>query len=770
MQLLNSIALFLSSFFLWANHVSSQRSTYIVHMDKPSMPKAFSSHSFWYFSLVKSSSKPVVTQTTLLAAADKSEPKLIYTYDNAFHGFSAVLSTQELEVLKKSTGFISAYADGLVTPDTTHSTKFLGLNTAAGLWPASEFGKDVIIGIIDTGIWPESPSFNDDGMTPIPARWKGICQQGQEFNSSICNKKLIGARYFNAGVRAAEPTVHINIDSARDEDGHGTHVASIAAGNYVEGVSFLGYAPGTARGVAPRARIAAYKTLWFGSYESDTLAGIDHAVADGVDILSISITYRRSDLFENPIASATFGAREKGVIVCMSAGNRGPSIATLRAGIPWAVVVASGTVDRWFAGTITLGNEKTITGWTMFPARASVRNLNLVYNETLSACNSTELLRESPSNSIIVCNLTDQSLDFVFLMEYLSDSDVKAAIIISEDTSILRSTSFRYPGAVITRREAAEVINYALTSAAPTATMDFQQTIIGPEPRVAPALSGSSSRGPGQAYEGILKPDIMAPGVLILAAYSPNSFDSPRIGKNIFLTVDYSLLSGTSMAAPHIAGVAALLKAARPEWSPAAIQSAMMTTANHLDSTNQPIKDMAFDTYRVASPLGIGSGQVDPNRALHPGLVYDSSPQDFVNLVCSMNFTREQTQTIIRSSYNCTRPSSDLNYASFIALFSFEQRGMTFTKKFKRTVTNVGDGAATYRAKLEQPENATVKLWPETLVFRKKYEKRSYSLSIHYRGDIETPYRQGSLTWTDDTGKYAVRSPIVVSPGVDNYE
>lgn len=735
-------------------------------MDKSSMPKAFSTHHFWYSSLLKSAKS--VAQTSL-DAADKSEPKLIYTYDHAFHGFSAVMSRDELQVLKKSGGFVSAYVDDVVTPDTTHSTKFLSLNTAAGIWPASQYGKDVIIGIIDTGIWPESQSFNDDGMTGVPAGWKGICQEGQEFNSSLCNKKLIGARYFNAGVRAAEPTVHISMNSARDEDGHGTHVASIAAGNYVDGVSFFGYAPGTARGVAPRARIAAYKTLWSGSYESDTLAGIDQAVADGVHIISISITYRRPDLFANPIAAATFGAREKGVVVCMSAGNRGPSIATLRAGIPWAVVVASGTVDRWFAGIITLGNGKTITGWTTFPARALVRNLQLVYNHTLSACNSTELLRQSPYDSIVICNATreDESLPFFLLMDYLSNSDARAAIIISEDTSLLRSTSFEFPVSIITPIEAVDVIEYASNTAAPTATIEFQQTIIGAEPRAAPALSGSSSRGPGQSYEGILKPDIMAPGVLILAAYNPHK-NGPRI-VNTFLSSDYTLLSGTSMAAPHIAGVVALLKAARPEWSAAAIQSAMMTTANHLDNTKQPIKDMGFNSYRVASPLGIGSGQVDPNRALDPGLIYDATPQDFVNLVCSMNFTREETQTIIRSSYNCSTPSSDLNYPSFIALFSFDQRGMTLTKTFKRTVTNVGNGAATYRVKFEQPENATVRIWPQTLVFRKKYEKQSYSLRVRYRGDIGSPYRHGSLTWIEESGKYAVRSPIVVSPGVDNY-
>ncbi|KAI3460195.1 hypothetical protein Pfo_016858 [Paulownia fortunei] len=766
MELPDTVALILFSLFLLAHHIdhaSAERSTYIVHMDKSSMPKAFSNHHYWYSSMLKSVKSVAQTSTD----GDKPEPKLIYTYDNAFHGFSAVMSKDELEALQMSPGFLSAYADDVVTPDTTHSYKFLSLNTATGLWPASEYGKDVIIGVIDTGVWPESPSFRDDGMTEIPARWKGICQAGEEFNSSLCNKKLIGARYFNEGVRAANPGVTITMNSARDVDGHGTHVASTAAGNYVNGVSFFGYAPGTARGVAPRARLAVYKVLWGGGVSSDILAGIDQAVADGVDILSISLSNRNTNLYENPLAIASFGAREKGVLVCLSAGNRGPSIATLLSGIPWAVVVASGTVDRWFAGTLTLGNGKTITGWSTFPARATIRILPLVYNETLSACNSTELLTEFPDNSIIICNITDGTTDFSFLMNYLSESNVRAAVIVSEDTSILRSNSFRYPGAVITPTQALEVINYASNSAAPTASIDFQQTVLGAETRAAPALSDSSSRGPAQSYQGILKPDIMAPGVLILAAYNPQT-NGPRIGNNIFLSSDYTLLSGTSMACPHISGVAALLKAAHPEWSPAAIQSAMMTTANPLDNTNQPIKDMAFD-YRAATPLGIGSGQVDPNRSLDPGLIYDASLQDYVNLVCSMNFTREQTQTIIRSSYNCSSPSSDLNYPSFIALFNFEERGMTLTRKFKRTVTNVGDGTATYKVKLEKPENTRVRIWPKTLVFQKKYEKQSYSLTIRYRGDIDSFPGHGSLTWIEKTGKHTVRSPIVVSPGVDNF-
>ncbi|KAG6425150.1 hypothetical protein SASPL_115576 [Salvia splendens] len=754
MQLPLSVCLILFSFLLWANHVSSKSSTYIIHMDKPSMPKAFSTHHYWYSSLLKS--------------ATSAEAKLIYTYDHAFHGFSAVLSIDELQALKKSEGFVSASVSKAVTLDTTRSVSFLGLNTATGIWPASHYGKDVIIGIIDSGIWPESPSFNDDGMTEIPPGWKGICQQGPDFNSSLCNKKLIGARFFDAASRAEDPERFFI--SARDTDGHGTHVASIAAGNFVNNVSYFGYAPGTARGVAPRARIAAYKT---GSNEADTLAAVDQAVADGVHIISISLGYETANLFDNPIAAATFGAREKGIIVCKSAGNRGPSIATMIAGIPWEFVVASGTIDRWFAGTITLGNGKTITGFTMFPARASVINLPLIYNETVLACDSSELLSQSFLSRIVVCNITNEDgpVNFFAVMQNLINSNVRAAVIISEDSVRIRSTYFPFPGAVITSGQAVELIEYATTSASPTATIDFQQTIIGPNlPRGAasPALSGSSSRGPSQTYQEILKPDIMAPGVLILAAYSPIGTGS-QIGDRIFLSTDYALESGTSMATPHIAGVAALLKAVHPEWSPAAIQSAMMTTANHLDETKQPIKDQSFISYRVASPLGMGSGQVDPNRALDPGLVYESTPQDLADLVCSMNYTREQIRAIIRSSYNCSRRSPDLNYPSFIALFNFDQRGMTLTRTFKRTVTNVGSGAAKYRMKLEKPENSTVTVTPTTLVFGKKYEKRSYSLSIRYRGDIELTYRQGSLTWIEETGKYVVRSPIVISGGVDNY-
>ncbi|KAL0352020.1 UNVERIFIED_CONTAM: Subtilisin-like protease SBT3 [Sesamum calycinum] len=217
------------------------------------------------------------------------------------------------------------------------------------------------------------------------------------------------------------------------------------------------------------------------------------------------------------------------------------------------------------------------------------------------------------------------------------------------------------------------------------------------------------------------------------------------------------------MACPHISGVAALLKAAHPEWSPAAIRSAMMTTANPIDNTQKPIKDMGSN-YHVATPLDMGAGQVDPNRALDPGLIYDASPQDYVNLVCALNYTREQTQSIIRSSYNCSSPSTDLNYPAFVALYDPLQERTTLTQKFQRTVTNVGNGAATYKVKVKRPKDSVITVSPEKLVFHKKNEKQRFSLTIRYKTYKDYVINHGSITWMEENGKHTVRSPIVVTP------
>ncbi|GFS30631.1 subtilisin-like serine endopeptidase family protein [Actinidia rufa] len=670
--------------FLLIHHVGSmsvERSTYIVHMDKSVMPKAFASHHHWYTSTVDSLS-PVDPS---VVDGSRSKASLVYSYDNVARGFSAVLSKGELEVVKKLPGFVSAYRDRQIKLRTTHTPEFLSLNPSAGLWPASNYGKDVIIGVVDTGVLPESRSFLEDGMTssPIPSKWKGTCQVGEEFNASMCNAKLIGARYFNKGLLASDPNITLTMNSARDTLGHGTHCASTAAGNYVDGASFFGYAEGTARGIAPRARVAVYKVQWPEGFQaSDFLAGIDQAVADGVDVLSLSFGFDEDlPFYENPIAIASFGAMEKGVIV--------------------------------------------------FSCRSALVESFIYYNKTLASCDSVALLLDEASfGNIVICEDTG---DFFTQLEVVARSRAAAAIFISKDPDLFTSADFPWPGVVISPRDGPAVMNYVKTSARPLATMAFKQTVVGTKP--APALESYSSRGPSRTYTRLLKPDLMAPGSLVLAAWIPNK-SAARIGSAIRLSNDYKLLTGTSMACPHVAGVAALLRAAHPKWSPSAIYSAMMTTANALDNTNNPIRDNGRNR-TFANPLAMGSGQIDPNLALNPGLVYDLTLQDY--------------------------PSPDLNYPSFIAFYTNRTTKNT-TATFQRTVTNVGDGPATYKVEVVAPAGSVVTVSPKMLFFSNKYEKNSYNLSVEYKSDKNGMVTFGSVIWVEDKGTYRVRSPIVVSP------
>ncbi|KAK9107402.1 hypothetical protein Syun_023413 [Stephania yunnanensis] len=148
------------------------------------MPKAFSSHHIWYAS---------VFSTTSGGSQSGSTPSLLYTYSNAIHGFSARLSLDKLRAIQKLPRFVSFTRDVPTAVDTTRTPEFLGLNFASGAWPDSNYGKDMIIGLFNTGNWPESDTFMDDSMAGVPQRWKGECEVGTNFNSFMCNKKLIGA-------------------------------------------------------------------------------------------------------------------------------------------------------------------------------------------------------------------------------------------------------------------------------------------------------------------------------------------------------------------------------------------------------------------------------------------------------------------------------------------------------------------------------------------------------------------------------------------------
>ncbi|KAK9096959.1 hypothetical protein Sjap_022456 [Stephania japonica] len=737
--------IFLLSFLLFSQFIafnSSQRfQTYIIHMDSSAIPKVFADHHSWYRATLSS-----ISQSTSINSNH------LYTYTHAISGFCAKLTPFELNALQTSPGFVSYVPDIVGKPHTTRTPKFLGLNSRSGAWPQSNYGKGVVIGLLDSGVWPESESYRDDGMPDIPTKWKGKCVSDSAFNASMCNKKLIGVRYYNKGLIAHRPGIQISSNSSRDVEGHGTHTSTTAAGNIVGNASMYGYANGTAIGVAPLAHIAMYKVLWDDdAYSSDILAAVDQAIENGVDIISISLGFSVDYLFEDPLAIASFAAMEKGILVLASAGNDGPQYWSLRSGIPWAVSVGAGSVDRELGAIVTLGNGVSIFGSSLFLANSSLQQVPLVYVKYCNVDSAGNVV-----NKVVVCETEPYDVDDNIFD--VGSSNAAGGIFIMSSTDIESYVEFSYPAAFVTPEDGELIKIYINKTSNPRARIDFRKTRLGTKP--APVVGGYSSRGPSPTSPTILKPDLIAPGTLVLASW-PNTTTLSGFQGSFFSP--YSILWGTSMACPHVAGVAALLKNAHPKWSPAAIRSAMMTTSDTLDNTGAPIKDYG-DGKDPADPLGMGAGHINPNKAMNPGLIYDANVEDYMRFLCAMNFTRKQITMITRSTrFNCSNPSLDLNYPSFIAFFNADNSNGTIAQVFRRTVTNVGEPMSTYVANLTDMGEVKVSVEPNKLVFKEKQEKLSYKLTLKGPSRVSNQVIYGSLTWIGNSGKYVVRSPIAAT-------
>ncbi|KAI9166173.1 hypothetical protein LWI28_027495 [Acer negundo] len=382
----------------------------------------------------------------------------------------------------------------------------------------------------------------------------------------------------------------------------------------------------------------------------------------------------------------------------------------------------------------------------------------------MDRCGSVTELKKVKFN-IIVCK---DDLSISNQIENAVSAEVVGAVFVS-NSSISESEFYirsPFPAAFTGLRDGQTIIDYIHKSSNPTASLQFQKTVVGTKP--APKLDSYSSRGPFPSCPSILKPDLLAPGSLVLASWSPIS-PVAKVRPSHLLFSDFNLISGTSMATPHVAGVAALVKVVHPEWSPAAIRSALVTTADSLDNTLDPIKDMAnYDL--PASPLEMGAGLINPNKALNPGLVYDATADDYVKFLCAMNYTTTQIRIITKSSRTCINRSMDLNYPSFVAFFNNVDSNPNekAVQVFWRTVTNVGDqGGTSYTAKLKGMEGLKVYVEPERLEFKQKYEKQSYKLTLEGPKWLEKVVIFGSLTWVNDDGKYVVRSPIVATSLVE---
>lgn len=552
-----------------------------------------------------------------------------------------------------------------------------------------------------------------------------------------------------------------DFDSARDFLGHGTHTSSTAAGNHVLGVSHFGYARGTARGVAPRAHVAMYKVLWatdsLESATTDVLAGMDQAIADGVDVMSLSLGFPQTPYYEDVIAIASLAAIEKGITVVCAAGNDGGQ-KTTHNGAPWIMTVGASTTDRSFIATMTLGNGLELEGTSYFPENVFIENAPLYYgkdNVSKATCSLNALDHYEVKGRVVLCD-KPMATDLYGQIEELQRVRAYAGIFFT-DMLILDPEDYSIPAIVFPLDYSFVVKEYASGTNNPTvASMQFVITKFRTKP--APQVAFFSSRGPDPINPSILKPDILAPGQDVLAAVAPNK-PLMDIGEYA-LTTDYALYSGTSMAAPHVAGVVALVRAIHRDWSPAAIRSAIMTTAHTLDNTGNSFKDGWFG--RNTTPLDFGAGHINPNKAMDPGLIYDLDFSDYMQFICGLGFTTEQMSAIFRGNqWSCSSDPIDLNYPSFI--IELIRRNGTLVKNFSRVVTNVGDYGSTYRAIVEAPLGMKIKVEPTYLEFNSKYEKQSFVMSIEI-DEQASKISFGFLKWVDQRN-HIVSSPIVAITG-----
>ncbi|CAI5963403.1 unnamed protein product [Closterium sp. NIES-65] len=669
--------------------------------------------------------------------------KLLYSYTHVSNGFAASLTAQQAHQLERHPDVLSVTRSRVVRRLTTSSPAFLQLPPS--LWAAaggqSSAGEGVVVGIIDTGIWPEHKSFANDSTHvygKAPSQWTGTCMVTSDFPATACNGKIVGARAFYSGFKRENRNrldSSANYVSPRDDDGHGTWCAGAAAGN---GGLVLGNNLGTASGMAPRARIAAYKVFWndrqyVWASDADIAAAINQAVADGVDVLSLSLgaedptaTYFNDLPYLNALAA--------GVVVAFAAGN---------AGAPWQSRGKYRTVDNFAPWYITVGASSISRGYAM--SAKSVAASSRTPPSTTSSPVATESAASAAAQESSTSSQRTTATEKPPPAAASANASNSSSSSSSSNNKNNSSSNNEGSAGVATVKESMESVRAfmsgSVTSAATRST---------PE---APLIASFSSRGPlmqptanpvaPKPTNDILKPDIIAPGVELWSAGPGQYMGDP----NSY----FSALSGTSMATPHVAGIAALLVQRYPTWTPAMVMSAMMTTAAVSNNKGFGIRDSSSD---FATPWDMGAGHVNPMGLLDVGLVYDADALDFKNFLAGQNLAKAKAAfkgVAVKAvkAYNLNRASISVTR-------------LVGTVVLMREVTSVGNATSTYKAEVVVPNGVLLTVKPATFTIAPN-ETVSFNVTIVANRTGSTAFSYGSLTWRDQWG-HAVRSVIVVQP------
>ena len=689
--------------------------------------------------------------------ADASDK--VQSFTNAVNGFSAIISHEQAEKLAAQKSVKLVQPDELQQVQTDSSGEFLGLTGRGRAWASGVTGDGVVVGVIDTGIWPEHPSFADDGSyakpgnLPLDATVGNPCDFGNTAHNLndtafTCNNKLIGARQMLKTYRANEGAEADEFDSARDDDGHGTHTASTAAGNAGVKAKIFGKYLGTVSGIAPRAHLIAYKALGnLGGYTSDLTGAIDQAVADGVDVINYSVGGGAG--LTSPDELAFLFAEDAGVFVATSAGNEGDGAGTIGgpASVPWVTAVGASTQERFFAGEATLSKSgkhgRTVTVRGASVNRGTGKALPLVDGAT--AGNELCLdgaFTSSVTGAIVLCKRGGNG-------RAEKSAAVAAAggkgMILYNTTNVddLFTDNHAVSTLMVDLDEGLKVKSYIASTAKPKAEISTGWKT---KWRAAPSMTLFSSRGPDPVADDIIKPDVTAPGLQILAGNSP--FPDPgNVQGELFQAI-----GGTSMSSPHVAGLYALLKQVHPDWTPAMAKSALMTTAY------QDVKDN--DRRSPADPFDMGAGHVDPGKvsgkgsAFNPGLVYDAGFNEYLGFLCDADssvFVNPAATCASLADHGIPTTAVDLNLASIGVSSVPGARTVT------RTVTSVADRTVSWRVSVDEPAGFDVSVSPKRITLAPG-ESASYTVTFT---NVKAPvdqWRFGSLTWKG--GDYRAYSPI----------
>ncbi len=576
---------------------------------------------------VRAYQRYLTTRMRGISAAIRSRvagTRLLRNYQVVYGGVSMLVPAGRIRELLRIPGVVAVQRNRLAHPLTTSVAHFLG---ADQVWPSlggwRRAGRNVLVGVLDTGIWPEHPSFNDLGLGSFPGTFG--CQFGDGSDPDLgapftCNNKLVGAYAFtdtNMFLNGAEPGEFCDNAtlecSARDADGHGTHTTSTAAGAPTH-ASIFGIGRGTAIGMAPGARVIMYRVcMTQGCYQSDSIAAIEQSILDGVNVINFSIS-GGANPYSDAVELAFLDAYAAGIDVNASAGNSGPGPATADHGGPWVTTVGASYPPRFYMTDLHLRSSDGAT--LVLPGSTITRGL--FGKRVISAADVVGY--EDPfcavpmdpgmaTGDVVVCERGVSGRNVKSLN--VSDGGAAGMILYNPTHQDLFTDNFWIPTVMLDGPEPANSL-LAFLGAHPDVRAAWISGFA--EPVHADQMTTFSSRGP---VGGFIKPDVTAPGIQILAGNTPVPID-PASGPPGQL---FQAIAGTSMSSPHAAGVAALVKAVHPDWTPGQIKSALMTS-----SLQTATKE---DGVTPADPFDDGAGSIRADRAVNPTLTFDVSADDY---------------------------------------------------------------------------------------------------------------------------------------------